>query len=175
MVPGSAPPVDVFPVLKYVPEFVAKWKTKARRVRQTVLDDARAWYENGKAQRAQIERDAGSVPFEGLIARLLRERAHKPPGGSKDRPFTDLELGYIGQALVGAAVDTTSATFESLMFCFAAFPGTLRRAQREVDEVAGTETPPTAEHVNKLPYLKACLFEVSPLHTPRSEQGAPRT
>lgn len=160
MIPGSAPPVDVFPVLKYIPEFLAKWKTEARRVRETVLDDARRWFHDGEKQHVQIQKDPDSVLFEGLIAKLLKER-DLPDEKDEGRSFTDLELGYIGQALVGAAVDTTSATFESLMCCFAAFPETLRLAQEEVDRVSGTEKPPTGEHISKLPYLKACLYEVS--------------
>lgn len=74
MVPGFAPPMDVFPVLKYVPEFLAKWKTEARRVRNIFVDDAWTWYHNGEKQRARIKADPGSVRFEGLIAKLLRER-----------------------------------------------------------------------------------------------------
>lgn len=158
MIPGSAPPVDVFPILKYVPELLAAWKTNARRVRATLVDDAWKWFHDGQKQHAQIKASPGSVQFQGLIARLLQQRESPD---SKDGSFTDLELGYIGQALVGAPVDTTSATFESLMFCFAAFPEILRKAQDEVDRVAGMEAPPTGEHVNKLPYIKACLSEVS--------------
>lgn len=158
MIPGSAPPVDVFPILKYVPEFLASWKIDARRVRQTVVADAWRWVTDGKEQRAKTEADPGSVQFEGLTAKLLKERDSQED--SKGGSFTDLELGYIAQALVGVAVDTTSATFESLMFCFASFPETLRIAQDEVDKVAGTERPPTGEHVSQLPYLKACLYEV---------------
>lgn len=162
MIPGSAPPVDVFPILKYIPEFLAKWKTDARNVRKTVLDDALRWFHDGQKQRAQIKADPESVRFEGLIAKLLRER-DAPDAKDGARSFTDLELGYIGQALVGAAVDTTSATFESLMCCFAAFPETLRMAQEEVDRVSGIEEPPTGEQISQLPYLKACLWEVSRL------------
>lgn len=157
MVPGSAPPVDVFPILKHVPEFLAKWKSDVRRVRKVLVEDAWRFLFDGKKQRAQIEADPGSVRFEGLISKLLGERDSVE--SKKGPSFTDLELGYIGQALVGAAVDTTSATFESLMCCFAAFPEVLRKAQEEVDRVAG-DTPPTGEHVSELPYLKACLSEV---------------
>lgn len=158
MVPGSAPPVDVFPILKHVPEFWAKWKTEARRIRGIFVEDAWRLLVDGKRQRAQIEAEPGSHRFEGLIAKLLRERDAADP--SKGRPFSDLELGYIGQALIGAAVDTTSATFESLMYCLAAFPEVLRKAQEEVDRVSG-DAPPTGDHVNELPYLKACISEVS--------------
>jgi hypothetical protein len=30
---GAAPPVDLFPILKYTPEFCASWKQQARKVR----------------------------------------------------------------------------------------------------------------------------------------------
>lgn len=159
MIPGTAPPVDIFPILQHVPAFLAKWKSHARAVRKAWVADAWRWYHDGAAQRAQIEANPASVRFEGLISRLVRERQDN--NSSNKANFSDLEIGYIGQALVGAAVDTTSATFETLLCCFAAFPAVLRKAQEEVDRVVGTELPPSGEQVHELPYLRACISEVS--------------
>lgn len=33
--PGGAPPVDIFPILKYVPEMFASWKDNCRQIRKT--------------------------------------------------------------------------------------------------------------------------------------------
>lgn len=99
-----------------------------------------------------------SGPSEGLIAKILREQSSlsTTEGG---RRFTDLELVYIGQAVMGAAVDTTLATFESLMYCFAAFPDVLQQAQEEGDRLGGGK-PPTAQMLGEMKYLKACISEV---------------
>lgn len=165
-VPGAVPPVDVFPILRYVPEFLAGWKTDARRLRRVMLQEALGYLENGKRQYAKVREDPGSVRLEGLIAKVLREQ--DSPGATRPgQRFTDLELGHMGRDFIGATVDTTSATFESLMCCFAAFPDVLERAQEEVDRVAGGR-PPTGGQIGELVYLKACISEVS-ISTPALE------
>lgn len=158
LIPGSAPLVDYFPVLKYVPEMFARWKKDARRVRKLVSASAMAFYKAGREQYEQIRNEPGSVRVEGLIARLLREQ-NTPDVVKPERKFAALELGYIGQTAIGAAADTTAATLLSLMCCFAAFPGVLKKAQEEVDLVAGNK-PPTGDTLGKLVYLKACISEV---------------
>lgn len=150
--------VDYFPILKHVPEVFAQWKKDARRVRKLVSASAMSFYLAGKEQYEQMRVDTASVRVEGLIARLLREQ--NTPGLVKpERKFAALELGYIGQTAIGAAADTTAATLLSLMCCFAAFPDVLKRAQEEVDLVAGNK-PPTGDMLGKLVYLKACVSEV---------------
>lgn len=69
-------------------------------------------------------------------------------------------MSFIGQGAVGAAVDTTSATMKTLLLTFSAYPGVLEKVQEEIDRVAG-DRPPRAEHIGELPYLKACISEVS--------------
>lgn len=158
LIPGSAPLVDYFPILKYFPEVFAQWKKEARRVKKLVNNSAMAFFLAGREQYEQMKGEPSSVRVEGLIARLLREQ--NTPGVVKpERRFADLELGYIGQTAIGAAADTTAATFLSLMCCFAAFPDVLKRAQEEVDQVAGNK-PPTGDMLGKLVYLKACISEV---------------
>lgn len=159
LIPGSAPLVDYFPILKYVPEVFATWKKEARHVRKLVRASAMAFYQAGKEQYKQMSKDPSSVRVEGLIARLLREQ--NTPGILKpERSFAPLELGYIGQTAIGAAADTTAATILSLMCCFAVFPDVLKKAQEEVDLVAGNK-PPTGDMLGKLVYLKACISEVT--------------
>ncbi|KAL1846964.1 hypothetical protein Daus18300_014094 [Diaporthe australafricana] len=157
VIPGQAPLVDYFPVLKYLPEFFARWKTEAQRVRTLVGDDAMRFFTGGRDQYAQMKRDPASVRVEGLITRLIRDQ--DTPGVVKaERRFADLELGYIGQAAIAAAADTTSAAFQSLMCCFAAYPDILKKAQNEVDQVSG-KRPPTGDMLGKLVYLRACISE----------------
>ncbi|POS72256.1 cytochrome P450 [Diaporthe helianthi] len=158
LIPGSAPLVDYFPILKYVPEVIAHWKKDARRVKKLVRASAMAFYQAGREQYEQMSEDPGAVRVEGLIARLLREQ-NTPDVVKPERKFTALELGYIGQTAIGAAADTTAATLLTLMCCFAAFPHVLKKAQEEVDLVAGKK-PPTGDMLGQLVYLKACISEV---------------
>ncbi|KAK7747510.1 hypothetical protein SLS53_001765 [Cytospora paraplurivora] len=159
IIPGVAPLVDFFPILRYLPGFLAKWKSEARHLRGVVTKDALEYVDDGRKQYTQFLNDHDSSGrFEGLIAKILREQS-SPRTTEEVRKFTDLELGYIGQAAVGAAVDTVSATFESLMYCFAAFSDVLKKAQEEVDRLGGGK-PPTGQMLGELKYLRACISEV---------------
>ncbi|KAK7917902.1 cytochrome P450 [Apiospora marii] len=160
LLPGAAPPVDIFPVLKYVPEFLgAKWKAKARYARKLLCEDANNYLVGAKKTYGQIEKDPESVGFDSLLPRIMKEQAANNNGLDKNNKFTATELAYVGQAAVGAAVDTTLSTFKNLMVAFAAFPETLLKAQEEIDRVAGGE-PLSGERLGELVYLKACMSEV---------------
>ncbi|KAI4594264.1 hypothetical protein KJ359_008539 [Pestalotiopsis sp. 9143b] len=132
ILPGAAPPVDVLPFLKYIPEVLASWKSRARAVRKYMVDDASEYLIGAKKTYKQITENPASVGFDSLLPKIMEEQAN---GNTKEH-FTDTELAYIGQAAVGAAVDTTLATFKSLMIAFAAFPEKLAKAQEEIDRVA---------------------------------------
>lgn len=56
--------------------------------------------------------------------------------------------------------DTTSSFIQSLILALVAFPDVQRKAQREIDEVVGTERLPTIEDFESLPYIKAIVKEV---------------
>lgn len=154
--PGSAPPVGMFPVLKYVPAFLAKWKGQAAALRKNQQYFYKIMLDSAKDELRMYQ--AGDHPrpdgFLSLMARLLQEQDTK--GG-----FDDHQLAYLGGGLFDAAVDTTY--FSSLCFIKAlgAHPEVLKRAQAEIDGVSKPGKPPGVEDLDKLQYLKACFFEVS--------------
>ncbi|KAF7518253.1 hypothetical protein G7054_g13511 [Neopestalotiopsis clavispora] len=154
LLPGSAPPVDVFPILKYVPGFLAKWKGHARYVAKCIREDANNHLMGAKKTYQQILKDPESVRFDSLLPKMMKEQEN---GNTKER-FTDTNLAFVGQAAIGAAVDTTMATFKSLMVAFAAFPDKLAKAQQEIDSLSLNE-PLSSDRVGELVYLKACISE----------------
>lgn len=154
ILPGAAPPVDIIPALKYVP--LAAWKSKALHVRDFVREDANSYLVDSQKTYQQIVRNPESVGFDSLLPKIMLEQS----SGNAKTKFTDTELAFLGQAAVGAATDTTAATFKNLMVAFAAYPETLAKAQEEVDRLAG-ESPLHGERINDLVYLKACISEVS--------------
>jgi hypothetical protein len=158
ILPGAVPPVDIFPILKYVPEILAKWKAHARYVRKCMVDDADNYLIGAKKMYGQMVRGPDSVGFDSLLPKIMKEQA----GASGKKKFTDTELAFVGQASVGAAVDTTLPTFKNLMIAFAAFPEIMAKAQQELDRVAGDE-PLTSDKLGELIYLKACVSEVRDL------------
>lgn len=160
ILPGAAPPVDVLPFLKYIPEVLASWKSRARAVRKYMVDDASEYLIGAKKTYKQITENPASVGFDSLLPKIMEEQAN---GNTKEH-FTDTELAYIGQAAVGAAVDTTLATFKSLMIAFAAFPEKLAKAQEEIDRVA-SDGPLSGSRIGELRYLRACISEVQFAYT----------
>lgn len=154
--PSSAPPVGMFPILKYLPAFLAKWKGKAAGVRKNqqyfysmMLNSAKEELKKHKA--GENEKPGG---FLSLMARLLQEQNNK--GG-----FDDHQLAYMGGGLYDAAVDTTYLTALAFIKVLGGMPEVLKRAQAEVDSISTTDQPPRVEDLDRLPYLKACFFEVS--------------
>ena len=176
--PGSAPPVGMFPLLKYVPEILgARWKGKARELRKNQLMFYYMMLDSAKEELKHLEAGNDKKPngFLSLEAKLLQEQGEK--GG-----FDDHQLAYLGGGLLDAAVDTTYLSALAFIKVLAAHPEILKRAQTEVDSVCGVDSPPQPEHLDKLPYLKACFFEVNfatsaepkiLTDTRRSSAGAP--
>lgn len=153
--PGEAPPVALFPLLKYVPPFLAPWKRRASHLRANqggfyymMLNAAR-----DELRRAEVGDNHRPGGFLSLMARLLQEQGDR--GG-----FDDHQLVYLGGGLLDAAVDTTYLSVLTFIKILGAYPDVLKRAQVEVDSVSGTSRPPGAEDLENLHYLKACFFEV---------------
>jgi cytochrome P450 len=157
LTPGTAPPVEVFPILKYLPEFLAGWKKQARSLRQNQLSFYHMMLDVAKEKRARSLDQSDTETekrYESLMTKILSEQDGKKSG------FDDNQLAYLGGGLLDAAVDTTLSAALSFLKALAAFPDVLRRAQQEVDAVCGGERPPQGDDIGKLPYLKACFMEV---------------
>ena len=64
------PPVDIFPILRWVPSMFAKWKRKAPIARKYLIGA----YEGLMDQsRKSLERHGGSFTLLSMIPKLLRE------------------------------------------------------------------------------------------------------
>lgn len=151
LTPGVAPPVEMFPVLKYLPEFLAKWKKDARELRRK----QRGYYylmlnaaeEELRKQNDTPNEDEESNSYEPLMVTLLKQQDSK-------RGFDDDQLAYLGGNLLDAAVDTTyssALTFKIL----GAYPHILKQAQMEVDDLCGSSSP-KPQHLAQFRYPKAC-------------------
>ncbi|KAI5864710.1 cytochrome P450 21 [Durotheca rogersii] len=157
LIPGSTSAAEHVPILKYVPEFFAKWKRAAESVRRNqrkfyymMLDSAR---------RELAENPASCSPSsqkrESLGAKLLRQQQQDGKG-----KFNDDQLAYLMGTLLDASVDTTFSTVKTLLLALAAYPNCLEQAQAEIDALRGSDYPPQSEDLGKLPFLRACLLEV---------------
>jgi cytochrome P450 len=89
--PGATPPVDAFPILKYLPEFLAWWKRKAKSIRAEQRALYFALLEETKAKMAR------GVASNCFLASLIDEQ--------DETQFSDEDIAYIGGILVSAVYD----------------------------------------------------------------------
>lgn len=147
--PGQTPPVDFIAPLRWLPTFLAKWKGDAYFVRKhqdAFYGEMLAGAVGSRQRRKDGEKHVGE--YEPVMERLLGE-------GMPER-----EVKWLAGGLLDAAFDTTSAAVVNFVVALAGHADVLERAREEVDAVCGGRMP-TSEDVGKMPYLKACLMEVS--------------
>ena len=94
-----------------------------------------------------------------LMATLVR--VSKDPATAPEDRFTDHQLAYLAGGMLDGAVDSTYSMTHSMIKAMVAHPAVLAKAREEVDAAWRTTELPETPDVNKLPYLKACLSEVS--------------
>uniref|UniRef100_A0A8H8CKL1 Cytochrome P450 n=1 Tax=Psilocybe cubensis TaxID=181762 RepID=A0A8H8CKL1_PSICU len=145
--PGDAAPVDLFPVLKYVPERWAPWKKLWRKTRQlqrmlyfSLLDHTEQEFRHGPV--------GGGTIMEGLLEKM--------PGDVVNREM----LGYIGGVMLDGGTETSAALIQSLILCLLKSPESLQKAQEELDAVVSRERLPFASDIDHLPYVQALIKEV---------------
>ena len=144
---GATPPVDVFPILKSLPDFLSPWRKWALAIR----DEQRSLY--FELLQGVKDRQEQGISRNSFIDTLLI--------GEKSKSNLDEEhIAYIGGVLMEGGSDTTASTLLSFLLAMATHPAILRKVQGEVDSVCGDKRSPTFEDLDKLPFVKACATEV---------------
>ncbi|KFA77552.1 hypothetical protein S40288_09469 [Stachybotrys chartarum IBT 40288] len=142
---GAAPPVDAFPILKLLPDFLAPWKTKAKAVRE----EQRSLYLRLLSEtRKRLQAGKGGDCF---LRTMLREQ--------DKNEMDDEHLAYLAGNLMEAGSDTTASTLLSFLLAMIKYPKELRKAQEEVDAVCGSSKSPTSNDIGRLPFIKALMDE----------------
>ncbi|KAI0082001.1 cytochrome P450 [Panus rudis PR-1116 ss-1] len=146
MGPGGHPPVDMFPILKYVPERWAKWKSVSREIRD---NQTKLRYALMDACTRRIKDDRRNGCF---LEHILDHQ--------QEYGLTDEMVGHVGSALMQAGADTTAVYLQMFVLCMIAHPEIQRRAQKEIDSVIGKDRTPVFDDINDLPYVRAIIDEV---------------
>ncbi|KAK7016901.1 putative cytochrome P450, partial [Favolaschia claudopus] len=143
--PGATPPIDLIPILRYVPERWAKWKqmcVQTRRMQRELyfgfLDETR--------DRVMSGNENGSYMEDALK--------------KQDELGMDTEMtGYLGGVLIEGSSDTTALYTRSLILALVAYPDAQQKAQEEIDRVVGEDRMPTLEDLEEMPYIRAVILE----------------
>jgi len=125
--PGANPPVDQFPFLKLMPEFLSPWKARARNSYKA-MDST--W---GEARRRIDERRS-----KGQIRNCIADRILD---GEKalDIPLTDHQLNHFLGVIVEGGADTTASSMLTSIMMLVLNPQFQKKAQKELDAVVGTD------------------------------------
>lgn len=145
MQPGAHPPVDLIPIMKYVPERWASWKTEVKITRSL---QRKLYF--GLLEQVETRLQKGSS--NGCFMETVIEKA---PGFGLDREA----VGYIGGNLIEGGADTTSAFLQTVILALVNFPDVQRQAQEELDDVIGDERSPQLDDIERLPYIRAVIKE----------------
>ncbi|KAL5640618.1 hypothetical protein ACGC1H_001183 [Rhizoctonia solani] len=148
--------VNVLPWLEYIPEWVpgAGWKRTAREWRAQ-KDRAMSDVYNWAKQRFISGGDDSS------IVSLTYKEARQM--GSNDAEADEF-CKAIATALITAGTETTSLSMMWFIVAMAIYPEVQERAQREIDEVVGSNRLPTIEDRASLPYIERLLTEITRWH-----------
>ncbi|PPQ93106.1 hypothetical protein CVT25_003086 [Psilocybe cyanescens] len=142
----AAAPVDLVPILKYVPERWAPWKQlwrETRRLQQSLYFSLLEYAEN------KDDSESGSKTF---IKTILDRQT--------DFKLSREMVGYTGGLLLDAGAGTSASFIQSLILCLIKRPATMRKAQAEIDNVIGDSRLPIHSDIQDLPYIQAMIKEV---------------
>ncbi|KAI0031851.1 cytochrome P450 [Vararia minispora EC-137] len=151
--------VDLFPSLKYIPEWIpgAGFKRKARLWRKLSTAMVNVPYDTTKANF--LKGEANSC----FVATCLEANAMRCLAG-EDVLLTEELIKNTAAVAYAAGADTTAATLKTFLLAMCLYPEIQQRAQAELDTLlcldGHLERLPTFSDRKNLPYLNAIVKEV---------------
>lgn len=143
---GATPPVDVFPFLKYLPEWMFNnYITRSKAIglqMKTLYEDIL----NRVIKRRESGHNMGS-----FIDRIL--------DGQKKDPLPWDWMYFIGGVLMEGGSDTSSSLTIAIVQALTLYPQVQHKAHAEIDAVVGHERSPTWDDFTKLPYINMIVKE----------------
>ncbi|KAJ5613423.1 hypothetical protein N7510_006617 [Penicillium lagena] len=144
---AATPPVDVFPILKSLPNFLTPWRRWAYRIR---TEQRRLYFELLEDVK---DRRTRGIKRNCFMDQLLDESFRQKYS------LDDEHIAYIGGVLMEGGSDTTSSTLLSFLLAMVKYPHVLQKAQKHVDALCGKQRSPNFEDLAQLPYIKCCVSE----------------
>ncbi|KAF2831163.1 cytochrome P450 [Ophiobolus disseminans] len=147
--PTSSPPINSFPFLNSVPDWLTPWKGWKLRALGIKGEQERLYIGLLNETRERLSHGKGANCF--LSQCLVTQEKEW---------YDDTYLAYLGGVLLEGGAETSSSATMVFIMAMAAFPEVLERAQEEVDRVCGVSRLPGQEDTANLPYIRACMLEV---------------
>ncbi|BEJ14865.1 hypothetical protein CspHIS471_0406320 [Cutaneotrichosporon sp. HIS471] len=143
---GAAPPIDLLPVLKYLPGPLAPWKAKA----QSLREEMRHYYHDILFGELKRRLKKGQCT-DAWLAKLVK---NNPDG------LSDECLAWNGGVMLEGGSDTTSGALLTFILAACCFPDKAAKAREEIDRVVGHDRSPVLEDITNLPYCDALVKEM---------------
>ncbi|KAF3941819.1 hypothetical protein ABW19_dt0208027 [Dactylella cylindrospora] len=148
MEPGNTPPVDIYPIFKYMPEkLFGNWITRASNVGR----DMEKLYANMLSEYHRKKKNEANR-HETFFDILLGEQ-------EKTQEFTAHELAFIGGVQLEGGSDTSASILTAFVQAMVQWPDVQRLAQEEIDQAVGEERSPVWDDFLRLPYVNAIMKE----------------
>jgi len=155
--PGANPPMDEFPILKYIP---GAWKKRADKCHD--MQNA-MWT---KARAIIDERRSHGDKRDCFIDTKLDEYE------AKGWPMSQHAFNYLFGVLLEAGADTTANQILTLILALAKYPEIQKRARKEIDAVCGADRAPLFTDFDQLPYIN-CIVKEGMRWRPTAVAGLP--
>ncbi|KAK7441119.1 cytochrome P450 2D18 [Colletotrichum acutatum] len=139
--PGSYLPVDQFPILKWIPDRLAKSRQRGKELYHTITNIWTKAREDVELRRSQ------GTKRESLIDKLLDEEI------KCDVPLSYTAFNNFLGGLQMAAADTTATATLTNILLLAKHPDVQEKARVELDRVCGTERFPNWSDFKSLPLI----------------------
>ncbi|QRV75552.1 cytochrome P450 family protein [Ceratobasidium sp. AG-Ba] len=144
--PGVVPPVEHLPFLKYLPKFLAPWKTYCETAKRLQHELFYGLLRETKTRMAQGYENGCFI--EKAIARQA------------EIALSDEQIAYLGGVLIEGGEGTTASWLKALVLAMVVYPDAQKKAQEELDKVVGDQRIPSLEDLPFLPYIQAIIKEV---------------
>ena len=158
---GATPPVDVLPILKYIPErFFNNWRTRSRNVGKEM--DALYGKMVSRVMQRRLKIGSANSFLDGVLDQQDKLNLNRN------------ELNFLCGVLMEGGSDTSSSIILAFLHAMIKYPEVQKRAQQEIDSVMGEERSPVWSDFSRLPYINMIVKEtmrwrpVTPLAFPHA-------
>ncbi|GAB1524990.1 hypothetical protein RhiTH_008146 [Rhizoctonia solani] len=167
LVPGGKPPVEVFPLLNYLPAFVSPWKDKCKRLakRVDILYGGKYNYEYPLSQFTSLHTDLVDIGVQRGMKGLNSDNlAYKLRLRKESIDLTHHQEAFICGVALEGGTDIVAGVILTCLLALISHPKAQKRAHEELDAIYNEETLPRWEDEQGLPFVRAIFCSAWAIH-----------
>ena len=166
---GATPPVDIYPLLHYLPQsFFLNWVDRATHVQREMNHLYADFLTDIRMRR---RKEGGS---RGAFMDKVLDQAEGEAKKQDGIRYQNHDLWFMGGTLTEGGSDTSASIITAFVQAMVAYPEVQKKAQKQIDEVIGDDRSPNWQDYARLPYVAQCVKEalrwrpVTPLGFPHA-------